>query len=203
MVPELRVVSDPDYDLTRLRSWRHDVRLGRNVRINPVHRLDDVEIGDWSYLSDDATVSHTTIGKFCSIGPDFLCGWGAHPVDGISTSPVFYSSRARYSLSPDDKFEEHARITIGNDVFIGARVTVLEGVTIGDGAVIGAGAVVSKDIPPYAVAVGCPVKVLRYRFDERTVGRLGRLRWWDFDEEGLQDVERMFWDVDAFVEKYG
>ncbi|MDQ5968938.1 MAG: hypothetical protein QG579_95 [Patescibacteria group bacterium] len=55
------------------------------------------------------------------------------------------------------------KVVIGNDVYIGARVIILPGVTIGDGAVIGAGAIVTKDIPPYAVAVGVPAKIIRYR----------------------------------------
>lgn len=54
-------------------------------------------------------------------------------------------------------------VKIGNDVWLGARVTVLKGVNIGEGAVIGAGAVVTKDIPPYAIAVGNPARVIKYR----------------------------------------
>jgi acetyltransferase-like isoleucine patch superfamily enzyme len=101
-----------------------------------------------------------------------------------------------------DKIEERKQINIGNDVFIGANVTVLDGVTIGDGAVIGAGAVVSKDIPPYAIAVGCPIKVIKYRFSETQIEALLKIRWWDFPEEQLQDVERLFFDIDAFIQKY-
>ena len=104
------------------------------------------------------------------------------------------------TLSEVDKIEERKPIKIGNDVFIGANVTVLDGVTIGDGAVIGAGAVLSKDIPPYAVAVGCPIKVVRYRFDENQIEALKRIEWWNFDEEKLKEVERYFFDVDQFIE---
>lgn len=54
-------------------------------------------------------------------------------------------------------------IIVEDDVWIGSKVTVVDGVTIGQGAVIGAGSVVTKSIPPYAVAVGVPAKVVRYR----------------------------------------
>lgn len=54
-------------------------------------------------------------------------------------------------------------VKIGNDVWIGAGCKILGGVIIGDGCVVGAGAVVSKNLPPYAVAVGVPAKVIRYR----------------------------------------
>lgn len=54
-------------------------------------------------------------------------------------------------------------ISIGNDVWIGANCSILGGVTIGDGAVIGAGSIVTRNIPEYAIAIGNPAKVLRYR----------------------------------------
>jgi acetyltransferase-like isoleucine patch superfamily enzyme len=52
---------------------------------------------------------------------------------------------------------------IGSDVWLGAGVTVLGGVAVGDGCVVAAGAVVTEDLPPYAVAVGVPARVVRYR----------------------------------------
>jgi acetyltransferase-like isoleucine patch superfamily enzyme len=101
-----------------------------------------------------------------------------------------------FSISPTED------IVYGNDVFIGANVTILDGVTIGDGAVIGAGAVVSKDIPPYAIAVGCPIRILKYRFEPEQIDKLLKIKWWEFDEDKLKDVERMFFDVDMFMDKY-
>lgn len=158
-------------------------------------------MGKGSYISQNARISNTSIGKFCSIGPNFLCGWGIHPLHGISTSPVFYSTakQAGFTLAKENKIVERKEIKIGNDVFIGANVIVLDGLTIGDGAVIGAGAVVSKDIPPYSIAIGCPIKIIRKRFDENTVSRLMTVKWWDMDEDKLKDVEKHFFDIERFL----
>lgn len=203
--PELFQLKSAEYDFTKLRSSFQQVEKGKYVKINPVSVLKDVKIGDYTYVSENAVIIKAVIGKFCSIGPNLLCGWGIHPTNGISTAPMFYSANNKpngITLSGNDKIEEHKKVIIGNDVFIGANVTVLDGITIGDGAVIGAGTVVSKDIPPYAVAVGSPVQIKRYRFDKKQIDRLLRIQWWNFSEEQLKDVEKMFFDVDEFLDKY-
>ena len=117
---------------------------------------------------------------------------------------MFYSTRRQngITLTDKDKMIERKEIAIGNDVFIGANVTILDGITIGDGAIIGAGAVVSKDIPAYAIAVGCPIKIKKYRFNDDQIAALKRIQWWNFEAEQLQDVERMFWNIDEFIKKY-
>ena len=157
----------------------------------------------YSYVAQNATINNTKIGKFCSIGPNLLCGWGIHPTNGISTAPMFYSTLKQngITLSKEDKIEELKPITIGNDVFIGMNVTILDGVTIGDGAIIGAGAVVNKDIPPYAIAVGNPIRIVKYRFEENVVKELLELKWWNLPEENLKLVEQNFWDINTFIQK--
>ena len=117
---------------------------------------------------------------------------------------MYYSTRLQngVSLTDKDKIEERKLITIGNDVFIGANVTILDGITIGNGAIIGAGAVVTKDIPDYAIAVGCPIMIIRYRFNDDQIAALKRIQWWKFDEDKLQDVEKLFFNVDEFIKKY-
>ena len=62
---------------------------------------------------------------------------------------------------------------------------MLSGATIGDGAVIGAKAVVGSHIPAYAVAVGNPAKVVKYRFEEEIIDQLLRIRWWDWNESKI------------------
>lgn len=202
--PEFGWLSSPYYDFSKLRSWEYNVQKGKNVIVEPIVHLENVTVGDYSYISYDCLISNTNIGKCCSIGPNMWCGWGIHPINGISTASMFYSTNCLngLSLSKVNKTIERKQITIGNDVFIGANVTVLDGVTIGDGAVIGAGAVVSKDIPPYAVAVGSPIRIIRYRMTEDQIAAMQRIQWWNWDDDKLQEVERMFFNIDEFIEKY-
>lgn len=198
--PEIQVLEkDLDTDFIMNKNW--DNSINKTVKLYPPYRVFDSEIGRYTYVSTNSFISRTAIGSFCSVGPNLVCGWGIHPIDGLSTSPMFYSTKKQngFTLSLEDKIEERKTIVIGNDVFIGANVTILDGVTIGDGAVIGAGAVVSKDIPPYAIAVGCPIEVVRYRFGEEQIESLRRLEWWKFDDERLKEVERYFFDVDGFL----
>ncbi len=190
--------------------WEHiminviESKIGENTKIYTPSFINKSEIGNYTYISTNANISLTRIGKYCSIGPNLFCGWGIHPTNYIATSPMFYSTRRQngFTLADKDKIVERKTITIGNDVFIGANVTILDGITIGDGAIIGAGAVVSKDIPDYAIAVGCPIKIIKYRFNEKQIAALKRIQWWNFSEDKLQDVEKLFFNVDEFIKKY-
>lgn len=187
-----------------VKSEKSNSIIADNARIYAPFFLHEVKIGDYSYVAKNSNITNCTIGKFCSIGPNFCCGLGIHPTDDISTSPMFYSTSKvnGVALVEQNKVVESKHTTIGNDVFIGANVTVLDGVTIGDGAVIGAGAVVSKDIPAYAIAVGSPIRIIRYRMTDEQVAAMQRIQWWNWDDERLQDIEKMFEDIDGFIKKY-
>lgn len=165
------------------------------------YSIADTIIGRYSYVNINARISRTTIGSFCSIGPNLVCGWGIHPLNGFSTSPIFYSTRQQLqrSWSTNNKIIERLPISIGHDVFIGANVTILDGVTIGNGAVIGAGAVVSKNIPPYAIAVGSPIKIIKFRFPTEVVDKLSASRWWDLEADMLETLEKDFFDIDKIL----
>ena len=186
-----------------VRSEKANTLLGKNSKVVAPYFLHDVHLGDFSYIAKNANVSNCVIGKFCSIGPNFCSGMGTHPTNGISTAPMFYSTAKQngITLCEQSKVNESFQTIIGNDVFIGANVTVLDGVTIGNGAVIGAGAVVTKDIPSYAIAVGVPAVVVKYRFDAQTINKLNASCWWSQGEENFALVEKYFWNVDEFLRK--
>ncbi len=177
--------------------FRENSIKGKNSKLYRPFRVTNSEIGDYTYIAENSIIGNTKIGKFCSIGPNLISGWGLHPTNGISTHPMFYSTKKQngMTLCNSDKFEEVKPIEIGNDVFIGMNVTILDGVKIGDGAVIGAGTVVSKDVPPYAIAVGCPIIIKGYRFDDETIQKFLEIKWWNFDEKQLQEVEENFFNV--------
>lgn len=176
--PEIPNGKTTGYSLVR--SERSDCQFGHGAYAVAPYLLQHVELGVHSYFARNAQAAYLTVGKYCSIGPNFCCGLGIHPTNMMSTSPYFYRG----------KIEEHKQTTIGNDVFIGANVTVLDGVTIADGAVIGAGAVVTKDIPPYAIAVGVPAKVIKYRFDEQTIEELLNEQWWNKKEDEINEYHK-------------
>lgn len=159
-----------------------------NTIYENVHLI-NVNIGDFTYFSHDSYFSYTTIGKFCSVGPEVICGLGVHPSSGyISTHPAFFSTQKQAQITFANKniFEEHKQTYIGNDVWIGARAIIIDGVTIGDGAIIAAGAVVTKDVPPYAIVGGVPASLIKYRFNDAEIKLLRRVKWWNKDIEWLK-----------------
>ena len=130
-----------------------------------------------------------SIGKFCSIGENLLIYLGGnHRVDWISTYPFMsFHSWFPEAMHLQGHPAAKGNVVIGNDVWIGADVTIMSGVTIGDGAVIGTKSVVAKDVPPYAVYVGNPARLARYRFDEKTIDTLLEIRWWDWPIERIRE----------------
>jgi virginiamycin A acetyltransferase len=174
--------------------------LEQPVKLYGLCRIIDSDVGKFTYIADGAIISLTSIGRFCSIGPNLLCGYGIHPLNGISTSPMFFSVKKQngYSLCDVDKIEERKKINIGHDVFIGANVTILDGVSIGNGAVIGAGCLVNKDVPPYAVVGGVPMRIIKYRFEEDNINVLQEMKWWNWSLKELKRVEQNFFDIEAF-----
>jgi acetyltransferase-like isoleucine patch superfamily enzyme len=184
-----------------LKNYIQNSNISIKTKIYPPFKIDSSIVGDYTYIAQNSIISNTTIGKFCSIGANVVCGWGIHPTNGISTHPMFYSTQKQngITLSKNDKIEERKPIKIGNDVFVGVNVTILDGITIGDGAIIGAGAVVTKDIPPYAIAIGNPIEIIKYRFSREQIEKILKIRWWDFEYEKLQNLSDNFFDLNTII----
>lgn len=150
----------------------------------------DSYIGHHTSIGRYSKIRFANIGKYCSISWDTTIGAVAHPLTYLSSCAITY--RAQYGVIPKDIHYPQKEVVIGNDVWIGCNTTILSGVTIGDGAVIGAGAVVTNDIPPYAICVGVPARIVRYRIDKDLINRVIALRWWDWDSNKLKEVIHLF-----------
>ena len=179
--------------------------FGVYVKIYNYSSVVDSEMGNYSYVGNRSHIRNTKIGAFCTIGPDCQIGMGLHPVGkNVSIHPIFYSDKKQSGITFADKsyFKESERITIGNDVWIGAAVKVMDGVAIGNGVVIATGAVVTKDVPPYSIVGGIPAKVIRYRFNEKQINKLEEIKWWNFSRDELRNNFKLFHDVDKFFDHY-
>lgn len=151
-------------------------------------------LGRFSYVGPQSVLANCDVGAFCSIGPEVRIGPGLHPTNWISTHPAFYSQRMQAGLSfaETTKCTESLRTSVGADVWIGARVIVMDGVKIGRGSVIAAGAVVTKDVRPYAIVGGVPAQLIRQRFDAATISDLEDWEWWNLPLEDLRKLAKSF-----------
>lgn len=142
-------------------------------------------IGSYNYFAPYTLAYNVTIGNYCSIGPGCRLGLADHDVHAISTRATINNGAKEMEL-----FDYAHPTVIGNDVWLGANVVVKQGVRIGDGAVIGANAVVTRDIPPYAIAVGIPAKVRSYRFEEDKIKKLLESGWFNCAPEEAKEKVR-------------
>lgn len=157
-----------------------------------------VEFGDMNVLG----------GRFCSLATwiNFFIR-GNHSMQSVTTSPLDVErvvkevfGAVRPNLRPLPNVRKNPRqVIIGNDVWIGRNATIIGGVKIGNGAVIGANAVVAKDIPPYAIAVGNPARVIKYRFDTETIKKFLAVKWWNWSLEKIADNFPLLNDVEKFL----
>lgn len=176
-------------------------KIHKKASIGNGAQIVNCTVDRYTYIHGSSVV-FADVGAFCSIAAGCTIGGGMHPTDWVSTSPVFYKGRnvLRTNFS-QNKFEEFAHTTIGNDVWIGSKCLVKGGITIGDGAIIGMGSVVTKDVPPYEIWAGNPAKCIRKRFDDETIAKLLKLQWWNWDEAKLKKYGDLFHNPQMFLKK--
>lgn len=164
---------------------------------------EDLSLGDYSYGKINLRVYsphfRLEIGRYTSISEISIIIGGNHHTD-VTTYPF----RVKFHGRPveNDNFLPRS-VKIGHDVWIGYGAIILDGANIGTGAIIGAGAVIRGNIPPYAVVIGNPGTIIKYRFTQMEIEMLINSKWWELPREALLKIEKLLYskDVGAFVSK--
>jgi len=153
------------------------------------------------FLTGDLPDELISIGNFTGVAQGVkILGSVDHYADNVAVLPMKFTF-----FSKPDEINKDVRTKgptiIGNDVLIMYNAMILSGVNIGDGAIVGAGAVVAKDVPPYAIVAGNPARIFKYRFSEKQIEALLKIRWWDWSDDQIREFEEYFYSIDIFIVK--
>lgn len=142
------------------------------------------------------------IGRYTSIADQVSIHlFGNHDYQKVTTSPLM-------PIIDDYKQEMEAEpaenVVIGNDVWIGNNALILSNVVVGDGSVIGANCVVGKSVPPYAVVVGNPMRIIKYRFEHEIIESLLKIKWWEWDLSKVKSNSEFLQSrsVESFIKRH-
>ena len=148
------------------------------------------------------------VGKYTSIGRD--CNFflhANHRADWITTTSQLWGPVTDQIAQMHMEMGHptcNGDINVGNDVWIGAKSTVMSGIKINDGSIVAACSVVTKDVPPYAIVGGNPAQVIKYRFTHEQIQHLLNIKWWDWEEEKIKQEAMTLWssNLDEFINKH-
>lgn len=151
---------------------------------------------------DNGTVE--SIGNFCSF---------AINSEVVANHDVYISSHEFLSYPGD--WENHPgyvpgvvvkhprfikKTIIGNDVWIGKNATIIAGCNIGNGVIVGANSVVTHSVPDYAIVVGNPGMIIKYRYNEEQIKALNQIAWWNWTDERIKEnLNTFYYDVEQFI----
>lgn len=172
----------------RIRFFLKRVRIARGSYIAL-----DADIGRYTRINAISHIGPCLIGSFCAIGGRLVIRSSDHYTNYLNMQEFFQRSILQSDVSVAGKAK--GQVKIGNAVWIGDSVIILPGVNVGNGAVIGAGSVVTKHIPDYAVAVGNPARVIKFRFSSEIIEIINDIQWWNWSILKLQKNKFIF-DID-------
>lgn len=188
------------------------VNYKNEINVKPTIKNKNIIVGDFTYIADKEFESHVThlyewnndkliIGKFCQIaaGVEFIMNGANHQMNSITTFPFFSLDKWDAETPNKNDMPLKGDTVIGNDVWIGQNAVILPGVHIGDGAIIGCNSVVSKDVEPYTIVAGNPIRIIRKRFDDELIFLLEKFKWWDKTVEEIKEIIPILTNSDLSV----
>lgn len=179
----------------------HSCSIDKKSKVDAQCVLAYVNMGKYSYVGSETHISSTNIGNFVSIGGGCQIGGGMHPLNMVSTSPVFLHGRnfLRKNFA-EHTFDGKAEVNIGSDVWIGDGCYIKAGVTIGNGSIVGAHSVVTHDVAPYTIVAGVPARVLRARFSNDIAKSLQEIAWWNWSDSQIEEYAGFFDDPEELID---
>lgn len=177
--------------------------LHRTSRVASKSHLVGVFLGKYSYIGNNCTVLNTDIGNYCSVADNTVVGGASHPINWVSSSPVFHEGKniLRKNFSTH-RYHTTKKTKIGHDVWIGNNCLIKSGVEIGNGAIIGMGSVLTKNVGPYEIWAGNPAKFVRKRFDNDVIDTLQKSNWWLWSDNEIESYAHSFHKPKEFFKSY-
>lgn len=171
-------------------------------KVGSFSHLVRVKMNKYSYIGNNCTVIDVDIGGFCSIADNVIIGGASHPINWVSTSPVFHDGknimRKNFANHP---YELTKKTILKNDIWIGNNSLIKSGVTINNGAVVGMGSVVTKDIGEYEIWAGNPAKLIRKRFSDEIIKQLSASDWWSWNDDEINKFAKFMNRTESFLER--
>lgn len=186
--------------------YQENTEIGSYVKIGDNCILENVFIDDYSYLIRDNIVQNAKIAKFVNIAANVRIGATFHPMDKIAMHHFTYRSSEYFAIENDKDFFEsrEAKVTvIEDDVWIGHGAIIMPNLKVGRGSVIGALSVVTKDVLPYSIVAGNPARLIKMRFDDKTINKIENTKWWEWSHDKLMKMLPLFRkDAKEFLDNY-
>lgn len=144
----------------------------------------------------------TDLPDYVTHGNYFSIATGCTFLEAAQQHLAAVNHKCVYTTNYGQPLNAPSKITFGHDVWVGTGVHFIAPVNVGNGAIIGAYSVIAKDVPAYAVVVGNPQVVKRYRFTPEQIEKLEKIQWWNWEEDILMERMKDLQDVDVFIKKY-
>lgn len=158
------------------------VKSGKNCEIDG-----HSSFGLYSEMGDNVSITHSKIGRYCTIQDYVTIGAGEHDVEKISTSTLCINNASELT---------EKSLTIKNDVWIGNDSIIRRGVTVGNCSIVLPNSFVNKDVPDFAIVIGSPAKIIGYRFNEETRQEILKSEYWKCNPQKAKQI------IDAIQQKY-